>query len=267
MHPMLNIAVRAARSAGQVVVKAFAQPENIEVIQKGSNNFVTNVDREAEATIIHTLKKSYPEHGILAEESGEIAGTHPDYQWIIDPLDGTANFIKGLPHFAISIALRVKGKTEQAVIYDPIRDELFTATRGSGAQLNGYRVRVGKARDLSGTVLATGFPVAQKHQTEAYLKIFLRLFMVSTDLRRGGCPALDLAYVAAGRVDGYFEIGLKPWSTTAGELIAKEAGAIMTDFVGGHNYEQSGNVVVANARVLKDMLGHIREDLPESLAK
>ena len=150
MHPMLNIAVRAARNAGQVVVKAFSQPENIEAIQKGSHDFVTNVDREAEAAIIHTIKKSYPEHSIVAEESGEIAGTNPDYQWIIDPLDGTTNLVKGIPHFAVSIALRVKGKTEQAVVYDPIRDELFTSTRGNGAQLNGYRIRVGKAKELAG---------------------------------------------------------------------------------------------------------------------
>ena len=148
MHPMLNIAVRAARNAGQVVVKAFSQPENIEAIQKGSHDFVTSVDREAEAAIIHTIKKSYPEHSIVAEESGEITGTNPDYQWIIDPLDGTTNLVKGIPHFAVSIALRVKGKTEQAVVYDPIRDELFTSTRGNGAQLNGYRIRVGKAKEL-----------------------------------------------------------------------------------------------------------------------
>lgn len=267
MHPMLNIAVRAARNAGQVVVKAFSQPENIEAIQKGSNDFVTNVDREAEAAIIHTIKKSYPEHSIIAEESGEIAGTNPDYQWIIDPLDGTTNLVKGIPHFAVSIALRVKGKTEQAVVYDPIRDELFTATRGNGAQLNGYRIRVGKAKELAGTVLATGFPFKQKHHIEPYLKMFQSMFIECADIRRSGSAALDLAYVAAGRVDGFWEIGLKPWDTAAGELLAKESGAIVTDFVGGHNYENSGNIVVANPRVLKEMLGKIRENLPESLAK
>ncbi|MGL5292892.1 MAG: inositol monophosphatase family protein, partial [Aeromonas sp.] len=194
MHPMLNIAVRAARNAGQVVVKAFSQPENIEVIQKGSNDFVTNVDRDAEAAIIHTIKKSYPEHSIIAEESGEIAGTNPDYQWIIDPLDGTTNLVKGIPHFAISIALRVKGKTEQAVVYDPIRDELFTSTRGNGAQLNGYRIRVGKAREMAGTVLATGFPYKQKHHIEPYLKMFQSMFIECADIRRSGSVALDLAY-------------------------------------------------------------------------
>jgi len=215
---------------------------------------VTNVDREAEAAIIHTIKKSYPEHSIVAEESGEIAGTNPDYQWIIDPLDGTTNLVKGIPHFAVSIALRVKGKTEQAVVYDPIRDELFTATRGSGAQLNGYRIRVGKAKELAGTVLATGFPYKQKHHIESYLKMFQSMFIECADIRRSGSAALDLAYVAAGRVDGFWEIGLKPC-------------AIVTDFVGGHNYENSGNIVVANPRVLKEMLGKIREELPESLAK
>ncbi len=264
---MLNIAVRAARNAGQVIVKAFSQPENIEAMQKGSNDFVTNVDRDAEAAIIHTIKKSYPEHGIIGEESGEIAGTNPDYQWIIDPLDGTTNFVKGIPHFAVSIALRVKGRTEQAVVYDPIRDELFTATRGSGAQLNGYRIRTGKAKDLSGTVLATGFPFKQKHQIEPYQKMFHALFLECADIRRAGSAALDLAYVAAGRVDGFWEMGLKPWDTAAGELLAKEAGAIVTDFVGGHNYEHSGNLVVGNPRVVKEMLARMREHLPENLAR
>ncbi|SIQ13531.1 myo-inositol-1(or 4)-monophosphatase [Aeromonas sp. RU39B] len=267
MHPMLNIAVRAARNAGQVIVKAFSQPENIEAMQKGSNDFVTNVDREAEAAIIYTIKKSYPEHSIIGEESGEVAGSNADYQWIIDPLDGTTNFIKGIPHFCVSIALRVKGRTEQAVVYDPIRDELFTATRGSGAQLNGYRIRTGKAKDLAGTVLATGFPSKQKHQIEPYLKMFQALFIECSDIRRAGSAALDLAYVAAGRVDGFWEMGLKPWDTAAGELLAREAGAIVTDFVGGHNYENSGNIVAGNPRVVKEMLGKLREHLPDTLAR
>ena len=267
MHPMLNIAVRAARNAGQVVVKAFSQPENIEAIQKGSHDFVTNVDREAEAAIIHTIKKSYPEHSIVAEESGEIAGTNPDYQWIIDPLDGTTNLVKGIPHFAVSIALRVKGKTEQAVVYDPIRDELFTSTRGNGAQLNGYRIRVGKAKEMAGTVLATGFPFKQKHHIEPYLKMFQSMFIECADIRRAGCPALDLAYVAAGRVDGYFEIALKPWDFAAGELIAREAGAIVCDFTGGHNYMLTGNIVAGNPRVVKAMLANMREQLSDALKR
>lgn len=267
MHPMLNIAVRAARSAGQVIAKNFGDHANVQTAEKAKNDLVTNVDREAEQTIVRTLLKAYPDHCIVGEEFGIQGLEGSDYQWIIDPLDGTTNFVKGIPHVAVSIALRIKGRTEVGVVYDPIRDELFTASRGSGAQLNGYRIRVGKAKELSGTILATGFPFKQKHHIEPYLKMFQSMFIECADIRRAGSAALDLAYVAAGRVDGFWEIGLKPWDTAAGELLAKEAGAIVTDFVGGHNYENSGNIVVANPRVLKEMLGKIRENLPESLAK
>ncbi|WP_116472621.1 inositol-1-monophosphatase [Zobellella maritima] len=266
MHPMLNIAVRAARNAGQVIVKGFSNPDYVETTQKGQNDFVTNVDLDAENAVVNTIRKSYPEHSIIGEECGELVGSNPDYQWIIDPLDGTTNFVKGIPHFAVSIALRVKGRTEQAVVYDPIRDELFTASRGAGAQLNGYRIRVGKAKDLNNTLLATGFPFKQKHQLDAYLAMFQAMFVQCSDVRRAGAASLDLAYVAAGRVDGYWELGLKPWDTAAGSLIAREAGALVTDFVGGHNYERSGNVVCANPKVLKVMLATLREHLPESLA-
>lgn len=158
MHPMLNIAVRAARKAGNLLAKNYETPDAVEASQKGSNDFVTNVDKAAEAVIIDTIRKSYPQHTIITEESGELEGTDQDVQWVIDPLDGTTNFIKRLPHFAVSIAVRIKGRTEVAVVYDPMRNELFTATRGQGAQLNGYRLRGSTARDLDGTILATGFP-------------------------------------------------------------------------------------------------------------
>lgn len=158
MHPMLNIAVRAARKAGNLIAKNYETPDAVEASQKGSNDFVTNVDKAAEAVIIDTIRKSYPQHTIITEESGELEGTDQDVQWVIDPLDGTTNFIKRLPHFAVSIAVRIKGRTEVAVVYDPMRNELFTATRGQGAQLNGYRSRGSTARDLDGTILATGFP-------------------------------------------------------------------------------------------------------------
>lgn len=267
MHPMLNIAVRAARNAGQVIVKGFANPDNIETNQKGQNDFVTNVELDAENAVVNTLRKSYPEHTIIGEECGELTGSNPDYQWIVDALDGTSNFIHGIPHFAVSIALRVKGRTEQAVVYDPIRDELFTASRGAGAQLNGYRIRTGKAKDLTTAILATGFPAKQKHHLDAHLGMFKDLFVQSSDIRNAGAPSLDLVYVGAGRVDGYWELGLKPWDFAAGSLIAREAGAIVTDFVGGHNFERSGNLVCANPKVLKIMLSTMREHLPESLAQ
>ena len=267
MHPMLNIAIRAARSAGQVIVKSFADPSKIETMQKAMNDFVTNVDREAENVIIQTIKKSYPDHAIVAEESGFTSGKDADYQWIIDPLDGTTNFVKGIPHFAVSIALRIKGRTEVGVVYDPIRDELFTASRGAGAQLNGYRLRCSNARDLDGTILATGFPFKAKQHATTYMNILGKLFTECADFRRTGSAALDLAYVATGRVDGYFELSLKPWDFAAGELIAREAGAIVCDFTGGHNYMSTGNIVAGNPRVVKAMLANMREELSDALKR
>jgi myo-inositol-1(or 4)-monophosphatase len=243
------------------------QLDKVEVESKGTNDFVTSVDRNAEEAIIETIHKSYPDHSIIGEESGHIKGKDDDYQWIIDPLDGTTNFIKGIPHFAVSIALKVKGKLDQAVVFDPIRGELFTASRGKGAQLNGFRIRVNKNKELSGTILATGFPFKVKQHTSAYMAMFSALFQKSAVMRRSGSAALDLAYVAAGRVDGFFEIGLKPWDTAAGELLVIEAGGLVTDFTGGHNYVKSGNIVAANTRILKDVLKEIRPHLGEALNK
>jgi len=267
MHPMLNIAVRAARNAGNVIVRAFEQTDKLEIESKGTNDFVTNVDLSAEQAIIETIKKSYPDHSIVSEECGVIEGKDNDYQWIIDPLDGTTNFVKGIPHFAVSIALKVKGKLDQAVVYDPIRGELFTASRGKGAQLNGFRIRVKQHKDLSGAVLATGFPFKYKQHTNAYLEMFKTLFTKTSDMRRAGSAALDLAYVAAGRVDGFFEIGLKPWDTAAGELLIIEAGGLVTDFVGGHNHQKSGNIVASSSRLLKEILKDIRPHLGDALNK
>ncbi len=265
MHPMLNIAVRAARSAGTVISRAFEQQDRIEVNTKGAHDFVTNIDKNAEQAIIDTIKKSYPKHTIISEECGEIKGEDNDYQWIIDPLDGTTNFVKGIPHFCVSIALKVKGKLDQAVIYDPIRGELFTASRGKGAQLNGFRVRVKQHKELEGTILATGFPFKQKQHTDAYMNMFKTLFVKTADMRRAGSAALDLAYVAAGRVDGFFELGLKPWDTAAGELLVIEAGGLVTDLNGGHNHTVSGNIVAASARLLKEIVQDIRPYITPAL--
>lgn len=267
MHPMLNIAVRAARNAGKVIVRSIEQLDKVEINSKGSNDFVTAVDINAEQAIIETIQKSYPDHSIISEESGLLKGKDEDFQWIIDPLDGTTNFIKGIPHFAVSIALRVKGKLEQAVVFDPVRGELFTASRGKGAQLNGFRIRVKSHKELSGTILATGFPYKHKQHTNAYMNMFKQLFLNSSDMRRSGSPALDLAYVAAGRVDGYFEIGLKPWNSAAGELLVIEAGGLITDFNGSHEYTKSGNIVAANANLIKVILKNIRPHLGEALSK
>lgn len=267
MHPMLNIAVRAARNGGKVIIRSFEQLDKVEVNSKGSNDFVTSADIAAEEAIIETLRKSYPEHTIIGEESGVLTGKDDDYQWIIDPLNGTSNFIKGIPQFAVSIALKVKGKLDQAVIFDPIRGELFTASRGKGAQLNNMRIRVKSHKDLSATILATGFPFKQRQHTKAYMAMFASLFDKTSDMRRAGSPALDLAYVAAGRVDGYFEIGLKPWESAAGELLIIEAGGLVTDFTGGHNHTQSGNTVASSTRLLKEILKNIRPNLGEALSK
>ena len=261
MHPMLNIAVRAARTAGNEIIRAFEQLDKVEIELKGTNDFVTNVDISAEQSIIDTLRKSYPKHTIIGEECGVLKGEDDDFQWIIDPLDGTTNFIKGIPHFSVSIALKVKGKLDQAVVYDPIRGEVFTASRGKGAQLNGFRIRVKQPKDLSGAIIATGFPFKHKQHVNAYMDMFKTLFMKSADMRRAGSAALDLAYVAAGRVDGFFEIGLKPWDTAAGELLVIEAGGLVTDFTGGHNHAQSGNIVASNTRLLKNILKDIRPHL------
>ncbi len=260
MHPMLNIAIRAARKAGNHIAKSLENAEKIEASQKGSNDFVTNVDKEAEAIIINTIQTSYPDHCIIGEESGNIEGKDKGVQWIIDPLDGTTNFVKGFPQFSVSIAVRINGRTEVGCVYDPMLNELFTAQRGAGAQLNNARIRINPLKDLQGTILATGFPFKQKQNSEAYFKIMTSLFTECADFRRAGSAALDLCYVAAGRVDGYFELGLKPWDMAAGELIAREAGAILTDFAGGTNYMSSGNIVASSSRGTKSILKHIRDN-------
>ncbi|MEG3753984.1 inositol-1-monophosphatase [Psychromonas arctica] len=259
MHPMLNIAIRAARNAGKVIVKGYENLESVEVEEKSLNDYVSSVDKEAELAIIGTLRKSYPDHSFVAEESGIDNGKDTDHQWIIDPLDGTTNFIRGIPHFAVSIALKIKGRTEVGIVFDPIRNELFSAVRGQSAQINGYRTRTSSVPKLTGTLLATGFPFKQKYNLETYLNIFQDFFNDVADMRRGGSAALDLAYVAAGRMDGFWEFGLKPWDIAAGELLLKESGAMMTDFSGGNDYFKSGDVVAANPKLLKEMLTVIRK--------
>lgn len=267
MHPMLNIAVRAARKAGSTIAHFYEQHSGVVIDQKSQHDYVTNVDREAERQIIAIIRKAYPQHTLITEESGQIIGQEQQVQWIIDPLDGTTNFVKRLPHFAVSIAVRMQGRTEIAVVYDPMRNELFSAVRGQGAQLNGYRLRIGAMRDLNGTILATGFPFKVKQHAEAYLDLVGKFFVHCADFRRTGAAALDLAWLAAARVDGFFEIGLKPWDFAAGELLVREAGGLLTDFAGEHNYFHSGNVAAGNARVLKSMLTIMRTALGDTLKR
>lgn len=267
MHPMLNIGVRAARKAGNFIAKTFENSEEIQVTAKGSNDIVTNIDTDAEALIIDVIRQAYPEHNIVGEEAGLIEGKDADYQWIIDPLDGSTNFVSGFPHFAVSIALRIKNRTELAIVYDPIRNELFTAERGRGAKLNNQRLRTSKATELAGTVVGAGFPYKQRQHLPAFQGIFAEMFVQVSDVRRSGSAALDLCYVAASRLDAYFGVGLKPWDMAAAELIARESGALCTDFAAGSNYMASGNLVVANPRIIKPILSIIRENGTESIIK
>ncbi|WP_018983058.1 inositol-1-monophosphatase [Salinimonas chungwhensis] len=258
MHPMLNIAVRAARVAGSVIVRGFEYRDDLQLESKGDNDYVTQIDKEAEKAIINKIRQSYPDHAFLGEESGETEGADPDFQWIIDPLDGTTNFIKGIPHFAVSIALLYKGRLDQAVIFDPIRGELFTASRGKGAQLNGYRIRASKPRDLTNTILATGLPFKDKTKYSEYALSLNKIFHECGDIRRAGSAALDLAYVAAGRHDGYWERGIKAWDIAAGELMVRESGALATDFKGENDPLYKGEIVAGSPKVVQALLKHLK---------
>jgi myo-inositol-1(or 4)-monophosphatase len=256
MHALLNIAVSAARKAGSFISRALERVDTLQVDSKGYNDFVSEVDRRAEQEIIQIIHKAYPHHAILAEESGEHGDN--DSVWIIDPLDGTTNFLHGFPQFAVSIALQHNGRMEVAVVYDPLRDELFTAVRGSGAQLNGRRLRVSKAKGLDGALIGTGFPFKDQTHIDAYLGMFKTLLPRTAGIRRAGSAALDLAYVAAGRLDGFWEIGLKPWDMAAGILLIQEAGGIIGDLRGGSDFFTSGNVVTGNSRVYEGLVAAIQ---------
>ena len=257
MQPMLNIAIRAARSAGDHIVRKINKLPDIQIERKGHNDFVTEVDRQAEEKIIETLLGSFPNHGIFAEESGSIEGSE-DFKWIIDPLDGTTNYLHGFPHFAVSIACEHNGRLEHGVIYDPIKQELFAASRGDGATLNNRRIRVTKLNSTKGALLATGFPFKHHDQLDEFLEIFKAFFTSASDIRRAGSAALDLAYVAAGRLDGFWESGLSAWDIAAGALIVREAGGITTDYEGNENYLKLGQVISGNPKIIGDMLRKIQ---------
>jgi myo-inositol-1(or 4)-monophosphatase len=268
MHPTLNIAIRAARRAGNIIVRSMDQLDRIDITTKAPNDFVSDVDRKAEQAIIETLHESFPDHGILAEETGESAsGDNKEYQWIIDPLDGTTNFLHGFPQFAVSIALAHKGRLEHGVVYDPVSQELFTASRGGGAQLNDRRIRVTARKGLEGALLGTGFPFKQQQHLDTYLATFKALFPMTAGIRRPGSAALDLAYVAAGRLDGFWEIGLNPWDMAAGVLLIQEAGGLVSDFGGGNDFLKTGNLVAGNPKVFKAMLQAIKPHLSPELDK
>lgn len=255
MHPTLNIAIKAARRAGQIINRASLDLERIKVGVKQQSDFVTEVDRAAEAAIIEILREAYPGHAILAEESGT---SGPDggseYQWIIDPLDGTTNFIHGFPQYAVSIALAHRGVVTHGVVFDPGRNELFTASKGAGAYLNDKRLRVSKRNRLEEALIGTGFPYRMFDHAEAYIAIFRELTRRTAGLRRPGAASLDLAYVAAGRLDGFWEFGLSPWDMAAGTLLISEAGGLVGDLAGEADFLATGNVVAGTPKVFSQLL-------------
>ena len=252
MHPFVNTAVRAARRAGDIIVRGLTRFEGVETASKGLNDFVTSIDKAAEAEIINILRTAYPHHAFLAEESG--ASGNADTTWIIDPLDGTTNFMHGFPQFCVSIACQVRDSIEHAVIYDPMRQEIFTASRGGGAYLESKRLRVSKQRTLQGALIGTGFPYRENLQhLDPYMAMLRAVMTQAAGVRRPGAAALDLAYVAAGRTDGFFEIGLKPWDTAAGTLMIREAGGLVGTLDGG-DYRQNGNIVAGNPRVYMELV-------------
>lgn len=247
-HPVLNVAVEAAHAAGNIMRRQMQHVDAIPVERKARHDYVTEVDRACEAEIVREIQRYYPDHSFFCEEGGRTGDS--EHVWVVDPLDGTSNYLHGLPHFAVSIAQQVKGRTEHAVVYDPIREELFTASRGSGAYLNNKRIRVASRSGLDGAILATAFPFRRRQDLQVYARIFQAVFSKVEDFRRAGTASLDLAWVAAGRLDGFFEIGLKPWDVAAGALLVREAGGVVLDFEGGDAVEEAGTVIAAPFKVM-----------------
>jgi myo-inositol-1(or 4)-monophosphatase len=248
MHPLVNIAVRAARRGGHVLLRNLERVSDLRVGVKGPSDFVSEVDRNAEGEIIEVIRRAYPGHAILAEESGAQDGD--EHTWIIDPLDGTNNYLHGLPHFCVSIGVRHRGRIEHGVVYDPLREELFTASRGAGAMLNSRRLRASQRHRLSEALIGTGYPLRHTSGLEAFLESHRELAAI-TSVRRSGSAALDLAYVGAGRLDGFFELGLHVWDMAAGSLIAREAGAMVSAPDGADDFLERGDVVAANPKLFK----------------
>jgi len=257
MHALLSTAVRCARSAGSVILKHMDQLERLHVETKGKRDFVSEVDRMAEEKITSHLATAYPDHGILAEESAP-RGTDNEFVWIIDPLDGTTNFLHGYPEFAVSIAVARRGVLEHGVVYHPVADELFTASRGQGAQLNNRRIRCSKTSRMEMALLGTGFQVKHLDTMDRWMKIFRATIPRTSGIRRSGSAALDLANLACGRLDGFWELSLNPWDIAAGALLIREAGGLVSDFEGQQNFLDSGNIVAANPRLFNEFLQLIK---------
>ena len=254
MNPMLNIGIRAARAAGKVITQNLDRYDPQSIQKKQRNDFVTEVDRKAEAEIVGVLRKAFPDHSFLCEESGLIGDKDAEFQWIIDPLDGTTNFIHGLPHFSVSIALTQKNRLFQAVIYDPMRQELFTAGKGEGAFLDNKRLRVSNRNQLADALLSSGFPYREGQDLDFYQRTLRHFTERSGGVRRLGSAALDLAYVAAGRVEGCWLTGLQSWDVAAGALIVREAGGLINDFDGGDDWMSRGELIAASPKLHHQML-------------
>lgn len=262
MHPMLRKAIEAARLAGEAIRHYSHQAHKLTVENKAHNDFVTKVDRESENLIVRLLQKAYPDHAFLGEEGGKQGES--DYEWVIDPLDGTTNFLYGIPQFSVSIALKHKGRLAVGVVYDPLRDEVFSAARGEGATLNSKRIRVSERSSMQGALLGTGIPFRADQNLDMYLQSMKVLLPETAGVRRMGSAALDLAYVASGRFDGFWEIGLHEWDMAAGLLLIQEAGGLASDLTGNHTHLQTGNVVAANPKIFKEMLKRLHPVINKS---
>ena len=256
MHALLNIAVRAARAAGVVIMRHHDRIDTLSIETKRRHDFVSEVDRLAEQAVIDTVLKTHPQHGFLGEETGRHGGE--ETVWIIDPLDGTTNFLHGFPSFAVSIAVQHTGRVEHGVVYDPRRQELFTASRGAGATLDGKRIRVTSPKSLDGTLLGTGFPYLEHQDVDAFMGMLRAVITKTAGVRRAGAAALDLAYVAAGRLDGFWELGLQPWDMAAGALLIQEAGGIVGGVDGGTDFMQSGNIVAGSRKVFAGLVKELK---------
>ena len=259
MEPMVTIALRAARKAGDLIVRASDELDRVGHQAKGVADYVTEVDIAAEQEILNQLGKAYPDHAFLAEESGQTGNEKSDHLWIIDPLDGTSNFMRGIPHYCVSIACIVDGRLAHAVVFDPVRQEEFTSSRGRGAQLNGHRLRVSNRTDLRECLLGTGIPFLghEQQRLPQYTQTLAELAAQCMGIRRAGAAALDLAYVAAGRFDGFWETGLERWDIAAGALIIKEAGGLISDLSGSERYLDNGQVVCGNPKIFKQLLSTV----------
>jgi myo-inositol-1(or 4)-monophosphatase len=257
MHPLLNIAVSAARRGGDIITRHVGRIDRLTIKTKAQNDFVSQVDRLAEEEIIYTIRKAHPDHAILAEESGA-QGSNDEFVWVIDPLDGTTNFLHGFPVFSVSIALKIRGRLEHGVVYDPMRQELFTASRGSGAQVDGKRMRVSPQKTLDGALIGTGFPFRENHNIDLYMKMFETVVRKTAGIRRAGSAALDLAYVAAGRMDGFWELGLKEWDIAAGVLMIQEAGGLSGQLDGTSNYPGNGDILAGGEKIFKALAAEFK---------